>query len=201
MIAPQQQSLFADDPIRPAGLSYWPDFVAARTEQQLIDGIRALPLQPFQFGAYEGKRKVASFGFRYDYTSRRLEAAEPVPEWLRDMAGRVEHAQRLGAGSIQHVLCTAYEVGAGIGWHRDKPQFDLVFGLSLGARCRFRFRRKSGVRWMRFTLDAEPRSLYLMTGEARHIWEHSIPPVEQPRYSITFRTMAERPQERLSSTG
>jgi alkylated DNA repair dioxygenase AlkB len=201
MVAPQQPSLFADDPAGPAGLSYWPDFVAATTELQLIDGIMALPLQPFQFGAYEGKRKVASFGFRYDYAARQLETAEPVPEWLIEMASRIERSQDLAAGSIRHVLCTEYEVGAGIGWHRDKPHFDLVFGLSLGARCRFRFRRKSGARWMRFTLDAEPRSLYLMTGEARHIWEHSIPPVEQPRYSITFRTMAERPQERRSSAG
>jgi len=30
-----------------------------------------------------------------------------------------------------------------------------------------------------------------MSGEARGVWEHSIPPVEALRYSITFRTMAE----------
>ena len=201
MTAPQQQSLFADDRGRPAGLSYWPDFITATIERQLIDGISTLPLQPFQFGAYQGKRKVASFGFRYDYASHRLETAEPVPGWLLDIAGRIEGSQKLDPGSIKHVLCTEYEPGAGIGWHRDKPHFDLVFGLSLGSRCRFRFRRKSGARWMRFTLDAEPRSLYLMTGEARHIWEHSIPPVEQPRYSMTFRTMAQRPQERRTSAG
>jgi alkylated DNA repair dioxygenase AlkB len=28
-----------------------------------------------------------------------------------------------------------------------------------------------------------------MDGEARRDWEHSIPPVEERRYSITFRTM------------
>jgi alkylated DNA repair dioxygenase AlkB len=40
-----------------------------------------------------------------------------------------------------------------------------------------------------FTLTAEPRSLYMMRGESRQIWQHSIPAVEQRRYSITFRTM------------
>jgi alkylated DNA repair dioxygenase AlkB len=61
--------------------------------------------------------------------------------------------------------------------------------LSLGAPCRFRFRRAAGDTWERFTLNAEPRSLYMMSGESRQIWEHSIPAVEQRRYSITFRTM------------
>ena len=82
-------------------------------------------------------------------------------------------------------------VGVGIGWHRDKPHFDRVFGLSLGSACKFRFRRPDGKKWRRFTLDAAPRSLYLMSGDSRKIWEHSIPAVNAPRYSITFRTMAD----------
>jgi alkylated DNA repair dioxygenase AlkB len=154
--------------------------------------IRTLPLQPFQFGAYEGKRRVVSFGFHYDYGTKRLEPAEPIPAWLREVAAQMESVCGLAPGRIAHVLCTEYDAGVGIGWHRDKPHFDKVFGLSLGASCRFRFRRKLGARWQRFTLLAEPRSLYLMTGEARHVWEHSIPDVERPRYSITFRTMAEQ---------
>ena len=93
---------------------------------------------------------------------------------------------------IRQVLCTEYDVGVGIGWHRDKPHFDEVFGLSLGSASKLRFRRKTGEKWERFSLDAEPRSLYVMTGESRHVWEHSIPPVQAPRYSITFRSMARR---------
>lgn len=46
-----------------------------------------------------------------------------------------------------------------------------------------------GEKWQRFTLEVQPRSLYMMSGELRSIWEHSIPPVETSRYSITFRTM------------
>jgi alkylated DNA repair dioxygenase AlkB len=52
-----------------------------------------------------------------------------------------------------------------------------------------RFRRQNGAKWQRFTLEAQPRSLYMMTGAARQTWEHSIPPVAAPRFSITFRTM------------
>jgi 2OG-Fe(II) oxygenase superfamily len=108
--------------------------------------------------------------------------------WLTSVARSVETFADLPAGSVRQILCTEYDVGVGIGWHRDKPHFDKVFGLSLGAPCKFRFRRAAGDKWQRFTLTAEPRSLYMLSGESRQIWEHSIPAVEQRRYSITFRT-------------
>jgi alkylated DNA repair dioxygenase AlkB len=92
------------------------------------------------------------------------------------------------ATQIRQVLCTEYDVGVGIGWHRDKPHFDRIFGLSLGSACKFRLRRTAGKTWDRFTLDAEPRPLH-MSGASRHVWEHSIPAVWAPRFSITFRTM------------
>jgi hypothetical protein len=79
---------------------------------------------------------------------------------------------------------------ASVGWHRDKPHFERILGLSLASACKFRFRRKNGAKWDRYSFDAEPRSLYRMMEEARHGWEHSIPPVEKLRYSITFRTMS-----------
>jgi alkylated DNA repair dioxygenase AlkB len=184
-----QLSLFADRSAGPEGLRYQPDFIDAATEAELIAHLEALPLQPFQFGAYEGKRRVASFGFRYDYGLRKLEEADPIPGWLTSVIRSVEEFGGLPAASVGQVLCTEYDAGVGIGWHRDKPHFDEIFGLSLKASCKFRFRRPAGAKWERFTLVAEPRSLYMMSGESREIWEHSIPAVEQRRYSITFRTM------------
>ncbi len=187
----EQLALFSSLSREPLGLQYTADFVSPETEQELIGRIAALPLKPFQFGQYEGKRRVASFGFGYDYTLRRLREVEPIPDWLDPLLAQVES---LGGPEtrIRQVLCTEYDTGVGIGWHRDKLPFDRVFGLSLGSACKFRFRRAAGEKWERFTLDAEPRSLYLMSGASRHVWEHSIPAVEAPRYSITFRTMAER---------
>jgi alkylated DNA repair dioxygenase AlkB len=184
-----QLALFADRDTGPEGLRYEQEFVSRTTEAELIAHLQVLPLQPFQFGAYEGKRRVASFGFRYDYASRRLEEAEPIPGWLTSVIRSVEKVGELPAGSVQQVLCTEYDAGVGIGWHRDKPHFDTIFGLSLRASCKFRFRRSAGDKWERFTLTAEPRSLYMMSGESRQVWEHSIPAVEERRYSITFRTM------------
>ena len=193
---PEQLALFESLPPEPEpeGLRYAADFVSAETEQKLICGIRALPLQPFQFGQFEGKRRVASFGFRHDYALRRLQQAEPIPAWLTEIVAEVETFGGPGT-RIRQVLCTEYDVGVGIGWHRDKPPFERIFGLSLGSACKFRFRKpngksSNGKSWDRFTLDAEPRSLYMMSGASRQVWEHSIPAVESPRYSITFRTMS-----------
>jgi len=177
------------------GLRYAADFVSPAIERELISGIRTLPLRPFQFGQFEGKRRIASFGFRYDYSLRQLQQAEPIPAWLAETIARVE---AFGGRStrIRQVLCTEYDVGVGIGWHRDKPHFDRIFGLSLGSACKLRFRRPAGKSWERHTLDAEPRSLYMMAGESRRVWEHSIPAVAAPRYSITFRTMSDEPDLR-----
>jgi alkylated DNA repair dioxygenase AlkB len=186
----EQFAFFPDLSRKPEGLQYAADFVPPETERELIGRIAALPLKPFQFGQYEGKRRVASFGFSYDYTLRRLREAEPIPDWLDPVLAQVE-AFGGPETRIRQVLCTEYDFGVGIGWHRDKPHFDRIFGISLDSACRFRFRRAAGEKWERFTLDVEPRSLYMMSGVSRHVWQHSIPAVEAPRYSLTFRTMAE----------
>jgi alkylated DNA repair dioxygenase AlkB len=120
---------------------------------------------------------------------RRLEEADPIPEWLGSIIEKVEAFGGPGT-RIGQVLCTEYDVGVGIGWHREKPHFDRVFGLSLGSACQFRFRRAAYTKWERFTLEARPRSIYMMSGPSREVWEHSIPAVEAQRYSITFRTIA-----------
>jgi alkylated DNA repair dioxygenase AlkB len=185
-----QLSLFVDKIVQPAGFSLEPDFVSAGEERAMIGRISELPLTPFQFGAFEGKRRVASFGWRYDYSLQKLQPASPVPDWLTPFARRVENFFRLSDGASQQVLCTEYEAGVGIGWHRDKPHFNEIFGLSLASACKFRFRRRVDDAWQRLTFDIEPRSLYRMSGESRHIWEHSIPPVLARRYSVTFRTIA-----------
>jgi hypothetical protein len=74
----------------------------------------------------------------------------------------------------------------GIGWHRDKPHFDKVFGCPWEPYASSGFRRAGGEKWERFTLEAQPRSLYMISGASRQVWEHSIPTVEAPPYSITL---------------
>jgi alkylated DNA repair dioxygenase AlkB len=183
----------------PQGLRYQPDFISADEEHEFVARIRSLPLTPFQFGQYEGKRRVAWFGWRYDYSNRKLERADDLPEWIAPYSARVEAFAGLPTAAVRQLLFTEYEQGVGIGWHRDKPHFDEVLGLSLVSACKFRFRRKVGDKWERFTLAAQPRSIYLLSGEARRVWEHSIPPVDAVRYSVTFRTMAAKARSTVTA--
>jgi hypothetical protein len=81
------------------------------------------------------------------------------------------------------VLVTEYAPSAGIGWHKDRPQFDQVIGVSLLEPCLFRLRRKAGSTWERISFTAQLRSAYLLSGASRHGWEHSIPAVKELRYS------------------
>ena len=92
---------------------------------------------------------------------------------------------------LQHALVTEYSPGAAIGWHKDRPEFNDVIGISLLAPCVFRLRRKMEQRWERASLVLQPRSAYLLRGVARDDWQHSIPPVDKLRYSVTFRSLRE----------
>jgi alkylated DNA repair dioxygenase AlkB len=184
-----QRDLFGDGAsIFPEGFRYTSELIAPPAERELLARLQPLPFRDFEFHGYTGKRRVLSYGWHYNFTSRSLRKAEDVPPFLLDL--RVAGASFAGvdAQSLQQVLVTEYAPGAGIGWHRDKAEFGDVVGVSLIAPCVFRFRRTSQrQRWERVKLVLEPRSAYLLRGPSRLEWEHSIPSVETLRYSITYR--------------
>lgn len=131
---------------------------------------------------------MVSFGWRYDFAERKVLPADPIPPFLRAIGQKVQAASGFLPHDLQHVLVTEYAPGAPIGWHKDRPVFGNVMGLSLGSPCTFRLRKPEGGRkWLRVSHRLEPRSAYLLADIARWEWEHSIPPVDALRYSITFR--------------
>jgi alkylated DNA repair dioxygenase AlkB len=186
-----QLSLFESAPAAmPSGLLYASGFVDAREESGLVRRIAALPLKPFEFHGFTGNRRTISFGLHYAFDGSGLREAEPIPDWLHPLRARAASLAGRQAEEFVHALLIEYAPGAGIGWHRDRPVFGDVVGISLLAPASLRFRRKQGEKWERFTLTAEPRSAYVLRGEARHEWEHSIPPMGTLRYSVTLRTLA-----------
>jgi alkylated DNA repair dioxygenase AlkB len=90
---------------------------------------------------------------------------------------------------LAQILVTRYPPGAPIGWHRDAPMFGLVVGVSLGSASRMRFQRGKGEERRTWELELAPRSAYVLAGQARWTWQHSVPPVKKLRYSVTFRTL------------
>jgi alkylated DNA repair dioxygenase AlkB len=173
------------------GFSYQPALIDRDDEDALIARIRELPFQEFDFHGFKGKRRVVSFGWKYEYAGRgQLRKADEIPEFVYPLRSLAASFAKADPEAFQQVLVTEYGPGAGIGWHRDKAVFGQVVGISLLSSCFLRFRRKVNSKWDRVNILAEPRSAYHLTGAARAEWEHSILRVDALRYSITFRTMA-----------
>jgi alkylated DNA repair dioxygenase AlkB len=185
----EQLGLFAPAADVPEGLVYREDVLTREEEARLAEQLAGLDFQPFQFHGFEGNRRTVSFGFRYAFDGSGLKAAEPMPDWLLPVREKAAELAGLAPEALEHLLIVEYAPGAGIGWHRDRPVFGDVVGISLLAPARLRFRRKLGSAWERKAVLVAPRSAYLLRGPARSEWEHSIAPMEVLRYSLTFRTL------------
>jgi len=167
--------------------------VSPDEQRALIAGIGALELAPFRFQGWLGKRLTASFGWSYDFDTARFAPSEPIPEFLLPVRARAAAFAGLAADEFVHVLLIRYDSGAGIGWHRDRPVFEHVVGISLGQPANLRLRqRRSDGGFARTAQHLAPRSAYHLSGEARHEWEHSIAPMDALRWSITFRSLSAR---------
>jgi alkylated DNA repair dioxygenase AlkB len=186
---PSVQRALSDEPRLPEGFQYEDELLSLGQERTLIACFEHLSFRAFEFRGFFGKRRTVSFGWRYDFNVRELQPAEGIPTFLRDLRQNAAKFAGLSPDALQHALVTEYAPGAAIGWHKDRPEFEDVIGISLGAPCVFRFRRKKGTRWERASIELKPRSVYLLRGPARWDWQHSIPPADKLRHSITFRSL------------
>jgi alkylated DNA repair dioxygenase AlkB len=173
----------------PEGLVYRPEFVTPEEERTVLDVLESLEFNEVTMRGQTAKRTVRHFGLEYDYDTWKVTPGEPLPselEWVRERAAALAGAR---AEELGQTLVTRYPPGAPIGWHRDAPMFGKVIGISLGAASRMRFQRGKGEERQTTEIVLEPRSAYVLDGPARTQWQHSIPPVKELRYSITFRTL------------
>jgi alkylated DNA repair dioxygenase AlkB len=185
----RQADLFPDEQAMPEGFVYCEEVISAEEERHLAERFALLPFAPFEFHGFQGRRRVVSFGWRYDYAGRQIRPSAQLPEVLLPLRERAAEVAGLAPDSLQQVLVTEYAPGAPIGWHRDKPMFEDVVAISFLAPCLLRFRRRLGDSWERRSLEVMPRSAYVLRGTARTEWEHSIPPLSALRYSVTFRNL------------
>ena len=188
--------LLRDDlfpPAAPACLRYGEDVVSQAEERSLIAAIDESRLAPFRFQGWLGKRLTASFGWHYDFDRASFGPTTPIPEFLLPVRERAAAFAEVAADGVVQALLIRYDPGAGIGWHRDRPVFGHVLGISLGDSAVLRLRRrKPEGGFLRASLPLAPRSIYHLSGEVRHEWEHSIAPSDIRRWSITFRSLSER---------
>jgi alkylated DNA repair dioxygenase AlkB len=178
----------------PDGFVYKADFISAVEEEALIAAIEQLEFGEIRMHGVVAKRRVVHFGQDYAFDSATITPGAAMPEFLAALRLRVgEFAQR-AAEDFAEVLVTEYPAGAGIGWHRDAPAFDIVVGVSLLGECTMQFRpwpaeKNAGRRTQPLAQVLERRSVYILRGASRTGWQHHIPEAKTPRFSITFRTL------------
>lgn len=185
-----QAQLFAATPAGPPGFTYAPQFLSLAQEAQLLEVIRTLPFEEAQYKEWRARRRIVSFGGRYDFTRQELTPGPPIPEFLLPLRARLAAWAGIPEQRIQHAMIAEYRPATPLGWHRDVPQFEDVLGVSLLGPARLRFRPWPPAPGERATwkIDLEPRSAYQMQGAARWQWQHAVSPTRELRYSITFRT-------------
>jgi alkylated DNA repair dioxygenase AlkB len=184
-------SLLFDVPLI-AGLDYREDVITESEERELLDKLSALDLAPFRFHGWLGNRKTQSFGWRYDFDDASFTRTESIPDWLQPLRTKAAALAALRPDDLVQALLARYDPGAGIGWHRDRDVFEDVVGISLNTPATLRFRQRTPNGFRRASIELAPRSAYLLSGEARHEWEHSIAPGDRLRFSITFRALSEK---------
>jgi alkylated DNA repair dioxygenase AlkB len=173
---------------QPAGLVVRRELISTAEETDLLGRLAELDLYAVVMRGQPSRRLVRHYGLRYDYASSRITEGEPAPQWLDPMRERCAGLAGVRKNELAQILVTQYPPGSGIGWHRDAAPFGIVVGVSLESACEMRFRRGSSGRTT-FALGLAPRSAYLLAGDVRANWQHSIPAVQELRWSVTFRTL------------
>lgn len=200
----EQPEIGPPRPPRPEGLTYAPEFLSPAEERELLAWVVARPFGEVRMHGVVARRKALHFGYDYAYDARSIEPTTPIPPEIAPLRDRCAALAGVEPDRLVACLVARYEPGAGIGWHRDAPMFgNTVVGVSLGAACKMRFQRGEGPAREVFAQPLAPRSAYVLAGPARASWQHSIPPVQALRYSLTFRTVRAteaRPDKPTAST-
>lgn len=173
----------------PKGLVYKSNFLSETEEQELLTFVKGLAYEDVTMHGRTAKRTVRHFGLRYNYGSRKVEAGEPIPKNLLSLVNKAEKFAQLRSEDIVEALVNRYPIGSAIGWHHDAVVYGTIIGISLGAPCIMQFQHKIGDSRLVYERILNPRSAYIMRGEARDAWQHHIPAIKRERYSITFRSL------------
>ena len=189
-MALQGSLLDSETPIE--GLIFQEAFITPEEELTLLDRFRTLDFHEMKMRGVVARRRVIHYGVKYSFETFKATPGSPIPEFLLPLREKSAEIASVEAEALAEALITEYSPGASIGWHRDAHPFGIVVGISLLSAIRFRFRRGEVRAWETAEVPLPPRSAYVLTGPARTEWEHSIRPVKELRYSVTFRTLRSR---------
>jgi alkylated DNA repair dioxygenase AlkB len=175
-----------------SGLRYVPDYLAESAHDQLL---AAVDSERWLTSVDHG---VQVYGYHYSHKERAAFRIGELPEWAHALAVRLRTDGLLPSVADQ-MVANEYQPGTGIFAHVDQAVFgDTVASVSLGSTCVMQFSNIETDPTVEILL--EPRSVLVLSGEARWAWKHGIPARradvwqdrELPRsrrVSLTFRIM------------
>ena len=154
-----------------SGLTLVIDYISTQQETDLVNHIDANPWLTSL------KRRVQHYGYIYDYKRRTVDASMylgNLPTWLTPLTEKM-HTDKFFPAVPDQCIVNEYEPGQGISPHVDcEPCFgDVIASLTLLSGCVMQFDHVEESK--RVSLYLPPRSLVILTGEARYKWKHSIP--------------------------
>jgi hypothetical protein len=120
----KQADLLDTDDGFPMGFYYEPEFLSVQQEKDLLEAIGLLPLQEAVYRDWKAKRRIVSYGGRYDFTHRELGEAPPIPQFLHPLREQIARWAGVMPALIHHAVIAEYRPGTQLGWHRDVPNFE-----------------------------------------------------------------------------
>lgn len=153
-----------------SGLIYKENVLTAEQEADLICFLDSeQPWMPLSNSP--NSRRVQHYGYRYDYRSGSTKSvATPIPQaWTESRLFQPMEEDI----KWNQVIVNEYQTGQGISAHVDSFAYgDTILCYTLGSGATMRFTHS--ITGERKDLYVAPRSVYIMTGEARYQWKHEM---------------------------
>jgi len=178
------------------GLVYVRDFITKDEEKEIVKNVDK------ENWSHDLKRRVQQYGYTFSYETKQVDPnfpTDPMPSWLEPVRNRLVEGKYFPVLPDQLII-NEYNPGQGISPHKDKTYcFDeCVASISLLSPCIMDFSNTKTLEKVPVLL--EPRSLVVLTGDARYKWTHGITARETDtfdgrlfnrgrRVSLTYRIM------------
>lgn len=158
------------------GLTYFREVVDSKTESEVYSFLGEQKWSPGPSGP-DGRR-VQQYGYSYDYMTKTIKPAPPVPTELATLIAGLQEKKVLN-DKVNQIIVNEYTPGQGITPHTDNKKWfgEQIASLTLNSGCNMTMKRGSIIR----TIYLEPRSLLLLAGKSRWEYTHSIAPTKSDR--------------------
>jgi len=112
----RQTALFPElgskpEQLTPAGFRYQENVITEIEEATLVACLQKLDLKPFEFQGHLANRRVISFGSRYDYSRRTVEAASEFPPFLNELRAKAAEFAGRGVSEFRQAGVNEYRPG------------------------------------------------------------------------------------------